>query len=159
MQLSHLPSGNSLKAAITELVEKDFLQLKSSEDFGFDWSEESDYEVYKIFLINKSEEILGVTSLKDIPGEYRIHLNLIEVSKKHQGKTKEIDRIAGCLIAFSVAAAFKRGYDGFVSLEPKTRLIDLYQDKYSFRQYGRYLGIEGDNAINLVNQYFEDEEE
>ena len=62
-------------------------------------------------------------SLIDYPEEYRIHLNLIEIQSKNQGKNKKIDRIAGCLIAFACELSFARGYYGFVSLQPKTRLI------------------------------------
>lgn len=92
-----------------------------------------------------------------MPEEYRVHLNLLEVSTRHQGKNKEIDLIAGCLIAFAAALAIKRGYYGFVSLLPKTELIDHYQDKYGFRQYGRYLGIEGSSSQTLINQYLRHE--
>lgn len=45
----------------------------------------------------------------------------------------------------------------FVSLEPKTLLIDHYQAKYGFRQYGRYLGIEGPASQTLINKYLGDE--
>ena len=96
-------------------------------------------------------------SLIDIPKEYRVHLNLLEVAKEHQGKHKEIDFIAGCLIAFAVAIAFKKGYYGFVSLEPKTALIDLYRHKYGFKPYGKYLGVEGIAAQSLIKKYLDNE--
>lgn len=157
MKLKHRPSGSSIEAEISEATEKDFHLVAKSPEFSFDWKTEQSYEVYKIYLLSDEPTILGLMSLIDIPEEYRIHLNLLEVSKKNQGKDKEIDSIAACLIAFAAALAYKRGYFGFVSLEPKTKLIDHYQAKYGFRQYGRYLGIEGLASQALISKYLEDE--
>lgn len=101
--------------------------------------------------------ILGLISLVDYPEEYRIHLNLIEVGMKNIGKNKEIENIAGFLIAFACQIAFDKDYFGFVSLKPKTHLIDLYQKKYGFRQYGILLAVEQHSSIVLINKYLTDE--
>jgi hypothetical protein len=85
--------------------------------------------------------------------EYRIHLNLIELGNKNKGSSKEIDNIAGCLLAFACELAYERGYYGFVSLQPKSQLIDLYQSQYGFRQYGRLLAVEQKSAQRLINKY------
>ncbi|MEZ4989832.1 MAG: GNAT family N-acetyltransferase [Saprospiraceae bacterium] len=157
MKLKHRPSGRLLEAVISEVANKDYRAIKKDPGFSFDWETEKRCEVYKIYLLSDDNTIVGLMSLIDIPGEYRIHLNLLEVSKPYQGKDKELDFIAGCLIAFAAEIAIKRGYYGFVSLEPKTQLIDHYQNKYGFRQYGRYLGIEGPASQTLVNKYIGDE--
>jgi hypothetical protein len=157
MELKHSPSGESLEAAISEVASKDYGAIKKDSNFSFDWGTEKEYEVYKIYLLSDEKTILGLMSLIDIPEEYRIHLNLLEVSKPHQGKGKTIDFIAGCLIAFAAELAIKRGYYGFVSLEPKTLLINHYQSNYGFSQYGRYLGLEGSASQTLINKYLGDE--
>ena len=157
MKLKHLPSGKELEAEISELSKKEYKSIKKDTGFSFDWQIEKENEVYKIYLVSDKKGVLGLMSLVDRKDEYRIHLNLLEVKARHQGKTKEIDNIAGCLIAFAAEIAIKKGYYGFVSLTPKTRLIDHYQDKYGFRQYGRYLGIEGTASQILVEKYLKDE--
>ena len=157
MKLKDLASGESIIAHIEEINEEDLEWTEKSSEFSFDWSTEKAYEIYKIFLVEDDRKILGIMSLIDRPDEYRIHLNLLEVSKSNQGRKKEIDYIAGCLIAFAVENAFKRGYYGFVSLEPKTVLIDHYRQKYGFSQYGRYLGIEGPTSQLLIEKYVDDE--
>lgn len=156
MKLKHKPSDQLLDAVITELIREDYKTIEQDKGFSFDWTTEKEHEVYKICLV-VDEKILGVMSLIDIPKEYRIHLNLLEVAKAQQGKNKVIDFIAGCLIAFAAETAFKRGYYGFVSLEPKTALIDLYQNKYGFSPYGRYLAIEGTVAQSLIEKYLNHE--
>lgn len=157
MKLKHSSSGKLLEAVIAEVANKDYRAIKKDPGFSFDWETEKRFEVYKIYLLSDDKTILGLMSLVDIPGEYRIHPNLLEVSKPHQGKDKELAFIAGCLIAFAAEIAIKRGYYGFVSLEPKTMLIDHYQHRYGFRPYGRYLGIEGLASQTLINKYLGDE--
>lgn len=159
MKLRHIPSGLSLSADIVLLAGKDYKFLDKSKDFEFAWRKEQENEVYKIYLLDNERDILGVMSLIDVPEEYRIHLNLIEVNKKQQGKTKEIDFVAGCLIAFAADIAFQRGYFGFVSLHPKTQLIEVYKKKYGFRQYGRFMGIEQVASDQLITKYLSNEEE
>lgn len=153
MKLKHRPSGKLLEAVISEATSKDYRTIKKDPGFSFDWETEKRYEVYKICLLSNDKVILGLMSLIDMPQEFRIHLNLLEVSKPHQGKNKELDFIAGCLIALAAEIAIKRGNYGFVSMEPKTLLIGHYQNKYGFRQYGRYLGIEGLASQTLIDLY------
>lgn len=78
---------------------------------------------------------------------------MVELSKAHIGKSKQIDRIAGCLIAFAVQISFEKGYAGFTSLVPKTVLIKLYIQKYGFSKYGSQLAIDGKAAISLIQKY------
>ena len=157
MKLKHIPTDKELEAAIAEVAEKDYKSIKKDKHFSFNWKLEKNNQVYKIYLLSDKQQILGLISLIDRKDEYRIHLNLLEIKEQHQGKNKEIDNIAGCLIAFAAKIAIKKGYYGFVSLTPKTKLIDHYQDKYGFRQYGRYLGVEGVASQNLVEKYLNDE--
>jgi hypothetical protein len=143
-----------------ELVHsEDYELIVNADEFVFDWSEEELYEVYKLFLLDEHKSILGLMSIIDIPDEYRVHLNLIEVASYCRGKDKRILNVAGCLLAHACTLAFQKGYFGFVSLQPKTKLIQLYQDRYGFSQYGRLLGIEQAAAKALIDKYLEDEEQ
>jgi hypothetical protein len=95
-------------------------------------------------------------SLSDYPSEKRIHINLIESSKENIGKDKKFRNIAGNLIAHATKIAFQKGYDGFVSLLPKTKLIPIYI-AYGFQQVGQYLAIFMKNAHNLIQKYHDNE--
>lgn len=141
------------------MVNSDFKWIKKSQNFKFDWKTESQNEVYKIYLLSGEDEILGLMSLIDYPDELRIHMNLIETAADQRGSIKTIDHIAGCLLAFDCEVAFARGYLGFLSLQPKTTLIDLYQNKYGFCQFGRLLAVEGTSAKLLIAKFLLDEEE
>lgn len=159
MPLRDIKSGKILHSAIEEVVSSDYRWIRKSKEFKFDWELEKENEVYKIYLVDKDENILGLMSMIDYPEEYRIHLNLIEVGASNRVKSKSVENIAGCLIAFACQVAFDRDYFGFVSLQPKTKLIDLYQEKYGFRQYGRLLAVEQASSKALIDKYLNDEEE
>ena len=159
MALKDKKSGKALRVIIARVVEADYKLINESGEFGFEWHEEIENEVFKIYLKDQSDNILGLLSLIDYPDELRIHLNLIEVGKTNIGQTKKIDNIAGCLIAVACKISFDRNYFGFVSLKPKTKLVSLYQEKYGFDQYGRLLAVDGDSSNMLIKKYLHDEEE
>lgn len=154
MKLLHRTTGKEFNAEIVKMEATDYKIIKESGQFQFNWSKERANDVYKIIRSGEdAPEILGLLSIVDIEDERRIHINLIESSNKNKGKSKQIDRIAGCLLAYTIQLAFEKGYLGFTSLVPKTALIDLYVEKYGFSRYGRQLAIEGQNAIKLIEQY------
>ncbi len=157
MKLIDTSSGDLVEALILEIEPKDFQKVKKGKGFVFDWSVEEKHDVYKICLRGEETKILGLLSLIDHPAELRIHISLIEVIKEQVGRGKTLDHIAGCLIGFACGIAFRKGYEGFVSLLPKTRLIDLYQEKYGFRQYGRLLALEHEQSKRVIDQYLGDE--
>jgi len=152
MKLLYLKKRLEFKAEILEIEKSDYAEIKKSGQFEFDWSKEKNYHVFKIVKENEAE-ILGLLSIINIPKEWRIHVNLIENSNKNKGKGKEIDKIAGCLLAFTARLAFEKGYLGFVSLIPKTELIGLYVKKYGFKVFGNQLAIEKQASIDLIEKY------
>ncbi len=89
----------------------------------------------------------------DFPKEYRIHVNLLEVSSENVGNKKQYRNIAGCLIAYCCRLSFERGYGGFVSLIPKTQLIRHYQEKYGFEQFGRQLAVHSATSERIIQKY------
>lgn len=124
--------------------------------FEFDWHALSDMEVYALRVVHDNE-IVGLMALRDVPEELRIEIALLECSKENVGKSKKLDRIAGCMIAFACRMAFLRGYFGFVSLIPKTQLIEHYKTLYGFEQYGRHLAMDLDRSRRLIETYLNDE--
>jgi hypothetical protein len=157
MRITRKASGELIEVVIGEVRATDLAGIRQNKEFIFDWEFEQTDELYKFHLKDDEHQILGLLSVKDYPEELRLHINLIEVIKSQVGKVKTLDNIAGCLLAYACALAFKRGYEGFVSLQPKTRLIDLYQDKYGFRQYGRLLAVEYASSKQLIDKYIGDE--
>jgi len=156
MELIDTKTGEKLDASIEKLINSTINKLKGNKKFTFDWSLEIENDVYKINLIEE-EEILGLVSLIDYPEEFRLHINLIESSKANRGKNKVLDNIPGCLIAFTCQFAFEKGYDGFVSLVPKTELVKYYNEKYGFEQMGNQMAIYYQLSNSIIEKYLGNE--
>lgn len=152
MKLLMVTTGEKVEATIERLSVQEIRGLKGSKKFLFNWSTEIENEVYRVNLVG-DQEILGLISLIDVSEELRIHINLIESSKENQGKTKQYDHIPGCLIAFACRIAFEKGYDGFVSLIPKTKLIDYYRNKFGFFSVGTHMAVFNASAQEIIIKY------
>jgi hypothetical protein len=152
MKLINLEKRLEFKAEILKVETVDYLLINESGQFEFDWTKEKENHVFKI-LKKDADEILGLLSIINYPKEWRVHINLLENSNQNKGKEKKVDKIAGCLLAFAARLAFEKGYLGFVSLVPKTELIDLYVKKYGFSLFGNQLAIEKQASIDLIEKY------
>mgnify|MGYP001801251517 CR=1 FL=1 len=153
MKLFDRINHKSVEAEVVQISDEEYTNIKKSGQFVFDWSLEKEKEVFKIVTGEQQTSIQGLISLTNIPEEFRIHINLLESANSNKGKHKKLDYVAGCLVAFAIQVSFEQGYYGFTSLLPKTQLIPLYKEKYGFSQYGRYLAIEGKEAIKLIQKY------
>ncbi len=146
-----------VEAIVEAILPEDLKNIHKNKRFDkFDWGKEAGFDVYQLKL-KDSGICLGLMSVEDIPVELRIEIRLIEVSKENIGHEKEYDRIAGCLIAFACQIAFKKNYRGFVSLVPKTVLIEHYKNTYGFEQFGRQLALDFPASSLLVKKYILDE--
>ncbi len=140
-----------VECTIQKVNRSSLLSILRNNHFHFDWKLELTIEVYVLKL--KDETALGLISMAIIPEELRIEIKLLESTKENIGKTKKYDGIAGCLIAFACREAFKKGFNGFVSLVPKTELINHYVHEYGFIQAGRHLATDLKNSKNLIDRY------
>ncbi|MGB0932400.1 MAG: hypothetical protein ACPGVB_16580, partial [Chitinophagales bacterium] len=52
---------------------------------------------------------------------------------------------------------FQKGYDGFVSLIPKTQLVDYYHEKYGFVQVGKQMAVFEELSQAIISKYQGDE--
>lgn len=114
---------------------------------------EKEFEIYKIRL-RDSNEIMGLLSLIDWPEELRIEIHLLESSKENVGsKSKLYANIAGCLFAFACGKSFERGYEGFISLIPKTNLRKYYISEYHMEEGGLSVFSDTGNSMALIEKY------
>ena len=156
MILQNVETGEIYRGIIEEVRSTELAKLKGNKNFVFDWSKEVDAKVYKI-TVKDRKEILGLISLVNILKELRIHINLIESNKLHRGKDKKLKNIPGSLISYACKMAFEQGYDGFVSLTPKTELVNYYK-RYGFVEVGNQMAIFLEASRLLILKYIGDEE-
>jgi len=135
MVLEDAENGAKLEAVIESITPNDFKAIgKDKSRFNsFNWSKYKDQEVYKLKLAEE-EAILGLMCLVDHPGDgiNAVEIELLEVAAENRRGKKKLANIAGCLIAFACRESFKRGYEGWVFLTPKSHLVEHYSAKYGF---------------------------
>ena len=153
MYIIEVCSGVCRKAVITPVEPLDFASLTRKRYF-FNWNSlKRTATIYKL-QIEGEENILGVMALIDYPTEKRIEIKLIANSRENQGKFKQYDRIAGCLIGYACRLCIEKYMeDACISLIPKTELINHYKQKYYMTWGGWHLYIEHDVLNKLIKEY------
>lgn len=156
MFLINRKNGQKILCEIVEIPENELSDILEENNFEFDWQQKTEYDLYALKILDNKNTV-GLMALKDVKDELRIEIILLESSKDNIGATKNYDNIAGCLIAWACRLAFIRGYFGFVSLIPKTRLIEYYKNAYGFEQFGRQLAVDTEQSYLLIKQYLKNE--
>lgn len=153
--IENVISGDSFKTAVLPLTEADTKRLKKT-DWLFNWRSEfkdKTKNVYKLVIIGNENIIQGLISLED-RGDH-IFIHLIESNKFNRGAKKLYLGVPGNLVAFACKQSMEYGYEGFVSFESKTKLIDHYKNTLgAFLIHGQILGIDSEGATRLINLYF-----
>ncbi len=149
-------SGEIFETEVVRIASKDKKLIKAS-DFGFEWHKEFkdlSKEIYKLNTINNPTILQGLISISD--RHDHIFMHLIESTKLNKGKEKLYKGVAGNLVAYACKISFEKNYDGVVSFESKTKLIEHYQKTLGAKQFGRgnRMFIDTKEAFILVKQYF-----
>lgn len=148
-------TGDSFKTEVLLFSDKDRKQFKKT-DWLFDWKAESknkDKSICKLVIIDNPNIIQGLISLQD-KGDH-IFIHLIENNKFNRGAKKVYLGVPGNLVAYACKLSFDAGYNGYVSFESKTKLIDHYRMTLGAELlFGNIMAIDTKAATNLIGQYF-----
>ena len=153
--IENIVSGDSFKTEILELNTKDTRKIRKT-DWLFDWKGEAKDKtktIYKLVIIDNPTIIQGLISLQD-KGDH-IYMHLIESSKFNRGARKIYLGVPGNLVAFACKQSVDKGYDGYVSFESKTKLINHYRQTLGAHiLFNNIMAIDNKAAHRLISQYF-----
>lgn len=148
-------SGVSFKTIVLPLLKNDLRNIKKK-DWVFDWQEEfadMQKKLFKLVIKDNPTVIQGLISIEE--RDNHIFMHLIESAKFNKGVKKIYIGVPGNLVAFVCKTAFEKGYEGFVSFESKTRLIDHYKRTLgAFVIGGKLMAIDTLYSLKLVDKYF-----
>lgn len=148
-------SGDSFRTEVLEITPKDIKALKKTE-WLFDWKAEAKDKgksVYKLVINENPNVIQGLISLQD-RGDH-MFMHVIESNKFNRGARKVYLGVPGNLVAFACKLSFEKGYDGYVSFESKTKLIEHYRETLGAHLlFDNIMAIDTIAAMRLFNQYF-----
>lgn len=154
MEVISTKDGTRHTIVILPVSHVDRSAISRSNRFEFDWRKPTGKTSLKLVL-KDSGVILGLISITDRPEELAIEINMLESSKENVGRQKEYEGVAGCLIAYMCREAFKKGYNGFVCLVPKTELVRHYRDIYGMTYTGLYMFVDGMGSYKIIQRYIE----
>ncbi len=140
-------------------------KLKSTEiplkknGWNFNWKQLFKVEganFYKIALKESPKKVEGLLMLT-IFNEEMVFMNNLELAPYNIGKKKIYAEVAGCLLAFACRESIEKGvghYNGFLSFESKTELIELYQNKYgAIWAMGHKMYFDPKGGKKLIKRY------
>jgi hypothetical protein len=149
-------SGDSFTTEVSRFTIKDCRQINKKNGWNFDWKLElsnDQNEVYKLHIINNSDIIQGLLSIRKETDH--IFMNLLENAPFNIGKIKLYEGVAGNLVAFACKISFQYGFEGFVSFTAKTKLVNHYEETLGAYHFGGQKMIIPTHAAKiLVEKYF-----
>jgi hypothetical protein len=158
MVVFEVKSGSLKEAEIVKAANID-LPLKK-DGWSFNWRvafKKANSEIYVLRLKQDKDKIVqGIVQLVFLNG--MISMELIEIHPNNRGKNKKFDFVAGCLIAFGCRESFKldNDYEGYLTFESKTVLIDVYREKYGATQtFKNKMYISPQQGMKLISKYLD----
>ena len=80
-------------------------------------------------------------------------MHLIESNKFNRGAKKVYLGVPGNLVAFACKYSFEKGYNGYLSFESKSKLINHYQSTLGAEQlFGSIMAIDKRAALKLIKK-------
>lgn len=149
-------SGDSFDTEVLELTQKDLKNVSKRKGWQFNWRTEmnmTDRKVFKLTIVENPTIIQGLVSVTDKKDHFYLHL--IENAPFNLGKSKLYIGVAGNLFAYVCKISWDAGYQGFVTFESKTKLIEYYENALNATHIGGHkMIIFPVAALKLIKQYF-----
>lgn len=150
-------SGDSFQTDINEMTKGDLNKITKKNGWHFNWIAEfkmRDRKVYKITIKDNPNIIQGLASISDYKDHFYLHL--VESAPFNLGKDKLYEGVPGNLFAFACKKSFEKGYEGFVSFQSKSRLIEHYEKSLGAIHIGGHkMVIFPQAAMKLIQKYFQ----
>ncbi len=153
--IEDVQTGEQYETVLIRLLPEHISQIKKSH-WLFDWKSEiftSGREVYKLVKVTEPKMIHGLVCLEDVHNP--IHIHLVESAKFNRGRVKLNYGVAGNLFAYACKLSCEKGYQGFVTFESKTKLINHYVESLGAKiLWQNRLVLDNGVAKHLIFKYF-----
>lgn len=149
-------SGDSFLTEVLRFTIKDSKKISKKNGWNFNWKSElkdNANEIYKLTIVHNPKIIQGLVSLTREPDH--IFISLLENAPFNIGQQKLYEGVSGNLVAYACKLSFQYGFDGFVSFQSKTKLIEHYEKTLGAYHFGGHKMIIATDASEfLVQKYF-----
>ena len=149
-------SGDSFQTEIMEASKNDLKTVTKKSGWNFNWAAElklADRKIYKLTIEGNNNIIQGLASISDYNDHFYLHL--VESAPFNLGKNKIYEGVPGNLFAFTCKQSWDKGYEGFISFQSKTRLVEHYEKSLGATHVGgSKMVIFPQAALTLIKKYF-----
>ena len=149
-------SGDSFPTDVHPVTKADLKTVTKKNGWLFTWATElkfSDRHVFKLTIRDNPNIIQGLASISDYEDHYYLHL--VESAPFNLGKNKLYEGVPGNLFAFTCKTSWDKGYQGFVSFNSKTKLIEHYEKSLGATHIGGHkMVIFPNEALKLIKKYY-----
>jgi hypothetical protein len=150
-------SGDSFQTNVDEVGKEDLKIIRREGVWNFDWAAEfkiPDRKIFKLTIKDNPNIIQGLASISNYKDHFYLHL--VESAPFNTGKNKLYEGVPGNLFAFTCKKSMDAGYQGFVSFQAKTRLIEHYEKSLGAIHIGGHkMIIFPEAAMKLIQKYFQ----
>jgi len=150
-------SGDSFLTDVTVVNKEDIKTVAKKNGWNFNWNAElkmKDRKVYKLTIKDNPKIIQGLASISNYNDHFYLHL--VESAPFNLGKNKLYEGVPGNLFAFTCKQSWDKGYEGFVSFQSKTQLIEDYEKSLGAIHIGGHkMVIFPQAALKLIRKYFQ----
>jgi hypothetical protein len=158
VRLKDTISGILVEAEITVTGLSD-MPLKK-DGWNFNWrqlyQEHIGTMLFKLTLEDSPKQVEGMLMLT-LQGNGLLYMDCVEVAPHNYGSKGRYDLVAGCLLAYGCLMGKEHGkeqYEGYLSFESKTVLIEMYQEKYGATwAMGQRMFFSPEAGIKLIELY------
>ena len=162
---THLKETSTGKMVAAEIVAAQLSDMPLKKDgWNFNWRalyKKPKSIFYKAVLADSTKKIEGIIMLT-LQEDGILYMDCIEVAPINYGSKGKYDFVAGALLAFGCHLSREFGkppYEGYLSFESKTVLIELYEKKYGASwAMGRRMFFSPEAGIKLMELYLQGSE-
>jgi hypothetical protein len=155
--IENVITGDAFSTNVSRLTSKELRAITKANGWLFNWKSEMRdpvREVYKLTILHSPAVIHGLISLQ--AKSDHIYMHLLESAHFNRGKNKVYVGVPGNLVAHACMESFRRGYEGNVAFQSKTRLVAHYQETLGAFHIGKSgMIIETAGAMRLINKYYD----
>jgi len=159
-----LAKTNERFETVISLVKVQDLKVVTKKNgWKFNWKQELNQQQRQVYKLSTEKEpnlIQGLVSLEIREKDKFIFMHLIENSPLNIGPNKLYRGICANLVAYGCKLSVEYGFEGYLSFDAKTALIEHYQKALGAMHIGgQKMIIDSTAAIRLISRYFSNKEE
>jgi hypothetical protein len=156
-------TGERFETVVFSVKEQDLKTVTKANGWKFNWKQEfkqQQRQVYRLATEKEINLIQGLVSLEIRDKDKFIFMHLIENAPFNIGKTKRYQGVCANLIAYGCKLSVEYGFEGYLSFEAKTALIEHYKKSLGAMHIGgQRMIVDKASAFELMSKYFPKKEE